>query len=98
MVDYRTVNKPVFYGYNITADSNTNAFYILSAILKFFRDASFNDYLFCSFTNRHDSALLNERLGLKLVWEEKAKDSIIFAENKNQFYEGNIDEFLLKSV
>ena len=98
LVDYRTVNKPVFYGYNITADSNTNAFYILSAILKFFRDASFNDYLFCSFTNRHDSTLLNERLGLKLVWEEKAKDSIIFSENMNQFYEGNIDEFLLKSI
>jgi transcriptional regulator with XRE-family HTH domain len=98
LVDYRTINKPIFYGYNITADSNTNAFYILGAILKFFRDASFDDYLFCTFTNRHDSALLNEHIGLKLVWEEKGKNSMIFTDNMNQFYEGNIDKFLLKSI
>jgi len=98
LVDYRTINKPIFYGYNITADSNTNAFYILGAILKFFRDASFDDYLFCTFTNRHDSAFLNERVGLKLVWEEKGKNSTIFKDNMNLLYEGNFDKFLLKSI
>jgi len=98
LIDYRTVNRPIFYGYNITADSNNNAFYILGAILKFFRDASLDDYLFCSFTNRHDAANLNERIGLQLVWEEEGKDSLIFSDNTNLFYEGNIKEFLLKSI
>ena len=98
LVDYRTVKRPIFYGYNVTADSNNNAFYILGAILKFFRDASFNDYLFCSFTNRHDAALLNEIIGLQLVWEEGGKDSLIFTDNTNRFYEGNFKEFLLKSI
>jgi len=98
LLDYRTVIKPIFYGYNITADSNTNAFYIMGAILKFFRDATFDNYLFCTFTNRHDSSFLNERIGLKLVWEEKGKDSLIFTDNVNLFYEGNIDEFLLDSI
>jgi transcriptional regulator with XRE-family HTH domain len=97
LIDYKTVKKPIFFAYNVTADSNNSVFYILGAILKFFRDAPINDYLFFTFTNRYDSTDLNERLGLKAIWKEEGIDNMVFSDNTISFFEGTFTEFLKES-
>ena len=96
LVDYRTLAKPIFYAYSITADSNNNVLYLGGSILKFFTNRKFEKYLYCSCTNRYDSYNLDEHLGLELVWEEKGKHNHIFEDNYIHFYEGNFKDGFLK--
>ncbi len=97
LIDYKTAKRPIFFAYNVTADSNNSVFYILGAILKFFRDTKLNDYLFYTFTNRHDAPDLNEKLGLKSIWKEEGKDNIAPNDNTIKFFEGTFTEFLKES-
>lgn len=70
LVNYKTQKTPVFYCHSITADSNENFFYIIGAVLKFYRDVAPDNYLYALLTSRYDSFDMSKQLGIKSVWKD----------------------------
>lgn len=94
LVNYKTQDSPVFYCHSITADCNENFFYIIGAVLKFYRDTPLQNYLYALLTSRYDSHNMSDQLGVKTVWEDpeiKEKYGLIDAP---RLVEGNFEEFL----
>ncbi len=96
LVDHRTQKKPIFYGYSITADSNSGAHYIMGLALKYFRNSNLKDYVYCSLTNRYDSAIMNSILGLQMIWEENQDMYKNQSLSPVRFIEGNFQDFFSK--
>ena len=69
LVDYKTVDKPVFYAYDLSADCNENLFYVTTALRNFFK--TINKFITASYTSREDTCHINEQLGNTLIWEEE---------------------------
>jgi len=95
-IDYRKEENPVFYMYDINADCNENLFYIVGSVMKFFNELTNKNYVFASFTSRHDSYEINEKLGTTLVWEDKQRQDEIKSKAPPRLYEGNFTKFLNK--
>lgn len=94
LVNYKTQKIPVFYCHSITADCNENFFYIIGAVLKFYRDSNLQNYIYALLTSRYDSHLMSEQLGVDTIWEDqeiKEKYKLIDAP---RLVEGNFKEFL----
>ena len=92
IINYKSVDKPVFFAYSVTADSNQGISYIDWEIIRFFQQKQFKDYLAASFTKRYDSLELNKSLGLKIVWKEEVPGK----QCDKYLYEGKFDEKLLR--
>ncbi|PWK17128.1 helix-turn-helix domain-containing protein [Xanthomarina spongicola] len=94
LVNYKHQKTPVFYCHSITADCNENFFFIIGAVLKFFRDTPLKNYIYALLTSRYDSYDMSKQLGVKLIWEDKEakeKQKMIAAP---RLYEGNFYNFL----
>jgi len=96
LVNYKTQAHPIFYNYDTTADCNDNIFHLAHYYFNFFSDLPTDNYDFCSFTIRYDSYLLNEQLGLEIVWEDKKKQNKLGLEAPPRFYKGNFNAFLFE--
>ncbi len=94
LVNYKTQNKPIFFGFDITADCNDNIYYIANQLFRFVRDLSNQNYLFCSIPLRHDNFEINKQMGLKIIWEDKKEKNKFGLEIAPRFQEGNFKEFL----
>ncbi len=95
LVNYKTQTQPVFYCHSITADCNENFFYIIGAVLKFYRDKQLNkNYIYALITNRYDSYDMSLDLGISLVWEDKEQQEKLNLKAPPRLYEGNFTEFL----
>lgn len=94
LVNYKNQETPVFYCHSITADCNENFFYIIGAVLKFYRDTPLKDYIYALLTSRYDSHHMSEQLGVKQVWEDdlaREKNHMLSAP---RLVEGNFKAFL----
>jgi len=94
LINYKNHDNPVFYCHSITADCNENFFYIIGAVLKFYRDIPNKNYLYALLTSRYDSHLMSDQLGVKTVWEDfdaKTKHNLLDAP---RLVEGNFSAFL----
>jgi len=96
LVDYKTEATTVFYNYDMNSDCNDNLFYISAAVLNFFNKISNINYLYASFTSRHDTFEVNELLGIKLIWEDKILQENLQSKAAPRLYEGNFTKFLNK--
>jgi len=94
LVNYKTQNKPIFFGFDATADCNDNIFYITNQLLRFVRDIPNQSYLFCSIPLRYDSFEMNKQAGLKIIWEGDKGKNIFGLEIAPRFQEGNFKDFL----
>ncbi|MCF6298001.1 MAG: helix-turn-helix domain-containing protein [Flavobacteriaceae bacterium] len=94
LVDYKIQEKPVFYNYDMTADSNDNVFYLAHHYFNFFLALQETDYTYCSFSIRHDSIKLNKQLGLKMVWEDIEAQKKRGLDTPPRFYVGDFKEYL----
>ena len=98
LIDYKRVEKPVFYSYDITSDCNDNFFHLAHRYLTFFDAIQETNYTFCSFTIRYDSYTINEQLGLDLIWkniDEQKKRGLNAAP---RFYVGDFKGFLMERI
>ena len=93
-IDYNREDNPVFYAYDVSADCNGNLFYIIGAIMKFFRDLKNKKYLYASYTSRDDTYDLNKQIGVTMVWEDKVKQEKLKSKAPPRLYEGNFEKFL----
>ena len=96
LVNHRTLEKPLFFGFDITADSNDNIYYVSSQLLRFVRDKPNQDYLFCSIPFRYDNLELSDQIGLKIIWEGEDRVNEYGLEVHPRFQEGNFRNFLFE--
>ena len=95
LVNYKLMERPVFYNYDTTADCNDTIFYIITAFLRFFRDVENRDYLFCSYSERDDGFKFSQQIsGMKIVWEDKELQKKLGTEFPPRFIEGSYNDFL----
>ena len=94
LVDPKLVERPIFYGYDITADCNDNMYYLVGTLLRALQGLPNAYYIYCATPYRYDSFRLNKQLGLKIIWEEPRKKNSYGMEVAPRFQEGNFRDFL----
>jgi len=94
LTPHRKLARPIFFGFDITADSNDNMFYLNSQLLRFVRDKPNQNYLFCSMPLRHDNFDVNRQMGLQIIWEGEKGKNEYGLEVAPRFQEGNFQNFL----
>ncbi len=94
LVDFKTLQRPIFYRYDITGDCNDTIFYVMAHFFRFFRDLENKNYLMCGYTERDDNYQVNLQIGLKFIWEDKALQKELNLEAPPRFFEGNFNNFL----
>ena len=94
LVNYKHQKTPVFYCHSITADCNENFFYIIGAVLKFYRDTPLKDYIYALLTSRYDSHEMSEQLGVQQIWEDKEAQKKYGMLSAPRLMEGNFVKFL----
>ena len=93
-IEYRKVDNPVFYAYDVGTDCNENMFYIAGSVMRFFKEIQNKNYLYASYTSRDDTYTLNKSIGTTLVWEDKIKQKEVKSKAPPRLYEGNFEKFL----
>lgn len=88
--------RPIYYGFDITADCNDNIFYITGQLLRVIRESSDKDYLYCAIPFRSDNFELNKDVGLNIIWEGEKGVNQYGLEMAPRFQEGNFRDFLKK--
>jgi len=78
-------DNPVFYSISHSAETNDLLEYLLAKIIKYFQDRNIPNYKIASFSNRHDTRIISEQMGFKLIWKHKDK---IHLQNNIDFFEG----------
>lgn len=96
LVNYKNIERPIFYRYDITGDCNDSIFYVMAKFFRFFRTIENKNYLMVSYTERDDNYDLNLQIGLHIVWEDKELQNTLNLEYPPRFLEGNFEEFLNK--
>lgn len=96
LMDPKHMDKQYFFNYDSTADSNDNAYYLLAAFLRFFRELSDSDYLFATISEREDGYLLNQQVGLEVIWEDLERQQALGWDFPPRFIEGNYKKFLTR--
>ncbi|MCF6308365.1 MAG: helix-turn-helix domain-containing protein [Flavobacteriaceae bacterium] len=97
LVNYKDQSPPVFYCHSITADCNENFFFIIAAVLKFYRDTPLDkNYIYAIITSRYDSYDMNKDLGVQLIWEDVIQQEKLNLKAPPRLYEGNFTAFLNK--
>lgn len=94
LVDFRNLAKPIFYSYDISGDCNDTIYYIVTSLLRFFKENDKTDYLFCTYNDRDDGFELNQQAGLNVVWEDKELQKVLATKYLPRFMEGNYRQFL----
>lgn len=94
LTDYRFLEQPIFYRYDICGDCNETIFYIIAHFFRFFMDIENKNYLFCGYTERDDNYDLNLQIGLNVVWEDKQLQKELNLDYPPRFNEGNFTSFL----
>ena len=95
LVDYKNVENPVFYAYDIQTDCNENLFFIGGKIMSFFEKLDF-PYTYASYTSRKDTYRINEQIGVNIVWEDKDLQQVINSSAPPRLYEGSFKRFFEK--
>jgi len=96
LVNYRLLEQPIFYRYDITGDCNDTIFYVMASFFRFFRDLENKNYIMCGYTERDDNYDLNLAIGLKVVWEDKVLQEELGLKAPPRFIEGNFNDYLAK--
>lgn len=98
LTGFRSLDRPIFLNYDITADCNDNFYYILGELLRFFRDFKKNDYLICVYTLRDDTYNQAKDAGMKVVWQDSDLQKQLGLSIPPRFSEGNYKNFLSDST
>ena len=97
LTNYKLLEQPIFYRYDITGDCNDTIFYVMASFFRFFRDVVDNNYMMCAYTERDDNYNLNLQVGLKVVWEDKALQQMLGLKAPPRFIEGDFNKYLGKT-
>lgn len=96
LTNYKLLEQPIFYRYDITGDCNDTIFYVMAVFFRFFKNIENKNYLMCGYTERDDNYNINVQVGLTVVWEDKVLQKALGLKEPPRFIEGNFNEFLAK--
>ena len=94
LVNYKNLEQPIFYRFDITGDCNDTIFYIVSEFFRFFKAINNEPYLMCGYTERDDNYEINLQIGLKVIWEDKTLQNKLELDYPPRFFEGNFKNYL----
>ncbi len=94
LINYKNDDSPVLYCHSITADCNEHFFYIIGAVLKFYKNNPIKNYLYALLTSRYDSHNMSDQLGVKTVWEDFETQKKYNLRDAPRLVEGTFDAFL----
>ena len=94
LTNYKSLERPIFYNYDSSGDCNDTIFYLIAALLRFFKDIKNKNYLFCTYSERDDDFKLNQEAGLKVIWEDKQLHKELATKFPPRFMEGSYHNFL----
>ena len=94
LVNHKTQDQIILYGFDITADCNDNIFYLFNQLFRFFTDLRNQNYLYCCTSLRYDSYKLITDFGLNVIWQEENEVNNLGLEFSRHFLEGDFKEFL----
>ena len=94
LVSPRLTEIPIFFNYDITADCNDNIFFLAHQYLNYFLELPHENYRYCSYTFRYDTYRLNEKIGLKLLWEDPVRKDELGLDYHPRFYTGDFNDYL----
>ena len=94
LISHKQLERPIFYKYDITGDCNETIFYVMTEILRYFRDLENKNYLLGGYTERDDNYQLHPQIGLKTIWEDKDRQEELNSDCPPRFFEGNLKHFL----
>ncbi len=97
LINYKLLEQPIFYRYDLTGDCNDTVFYVMAQFFRFFRNNENKNYIWCGYTERDDSYNLNLQLGLNVVWEDKVLQEELGLKAPPRFFEGNFNDYLAKN-
>ncbi len=95
LVNYKSQDRIILYGFDLSADCNDNIFYIFNQLLRFFRDLPNQNYLFCATALRYDTVKLVDEMGLEVIWEEEKEVNKLGLEVGRRFHVGDFKKFLI---
>jgi transcriptional regulator with XRE-family HTH domain len=81
-----------YHLFDISADCNENSYYILAAMLKYFKGLIDSTYTYSVITARYDNYETSKKMGLSIVWE--CQSSALSTGVPFRFQEGNFSDFL----
>ena len=87
-------SRPIYHGFDITADCNDNIFFVVADLFRELRKISDRDYLYSAIPFRADNLKVNEDLGLEIIWEGERGINQFGLEVAPRFQEGNFRDFL----
>ncbi len=96
LTNYKLLERPIFYRYDITGDCNDTIFYVMAQFFRFFRDIENKNYILGGYIERDDSYNLNLQIGLKVVWEDEVLQQELGLKAPPRFVEGNFNDYLAK--
>lgn len=94
LVNYKVLEQPIFYRYDITGDCNDTILYVMAYFFQFFIHLENKNYIMCGYTERDDNYNSNIQVGLKVVWEDKALQKTLGLKEPPRFIEGNFNDYL----
>lgn len=95
LANYKSQDRIILYGFDLSADCNDNIFYIFNQLLRFFRDLPNQNYLFCATALRYDTVKLVDDMGLEVIWEEEKEVNKLGLEVGRRFHVGDFKKFLM---
>lgn len=94
LTNYRLLEKPVFYEYDVYGDCNDTIFYLAAHYYRFFRDIKNKNYICGGYTESEDIYPLDLELGMHIIWEDSVLQKELGLIVPPRFVEGNFNDFL----
>lgn len=95
LVNYKTSEPAVFYGYSSYADCNENVYYLVASLIRFIKKQCPDNYIYGGLVVRYDILDLLPKLGPKKIWEDREEQKKFGMISPPTFFEGQFNEVLL---
>ena len=96
LTNYKFLEKPIFYEYDVYGDCNDTIFYLAAHYYRFFRDTENKNYIFGAYTESEEIYALDLELGIDIVWEDTVLQKDLGLKVPPRFVEGNFNDYLTK--
>lgn len=67
-------DQKIFFEFELIADNNDDGQYLIVGGFRFFDELKDQDYLYCTFDDRPDTAHLSGQTGLEIIWQDTSDD------------------------
>ncbi len=97
LTNYKLLEQPIFYEYDVYGDCNDTIFYLAAQYYRFFRDTKNKNYICGGYTESEDVYSLDLELGMNIIWEDTVLQKDLGLKVPPRFVEGNFNAFLASS-